>query len=151
MTYVARAYIGGNENVDFDSWSYTGGQLAGVAAAYIIGAQGAELKVSKNLRLALYGNRPGHPTGRFPRYHRRQFDASGRVPDGGSLNWHRPWDPVRWPLRRRPPDTLGRPAGYWGIASLGTFGCAHSHEESGERHAYRYGAAAIEQFGLAVQ
>ena len=48
---------------------------------------------SKNFRIAFFGNRTGHPTGKFPHYHRH---VPGRKPGttkpGGSVDRHRPWD-----------------------------------------------------------
>ncbi len=41
---------------------------------------------SGNFRAAPWGNRTGHPTGRFPHYHR------GYKGPGGSTKRHRPWD-----------------------------------------------------------
>jgi len=55
-------------------------------------SSGWELKIGKNLRLAPFGNRTGHPFGRWPHYHRRITDASGNTIPGGSMKWHRPWE-----------------------------------------------------------
>lgn len=45
-------------------------------------------------RIAPFGNRTGHPTGRFPHYHRRVPDPSkpGQSLEGQSIKRHRPWD-----------------------------------------------------------
>jgi len=53
---------------------------------------GKELSFGPNFRIAPLGNRTGHPTGKFPHYHRRRFDSKGRVPRGQGLDRHRPWD-----------------------------------------------------------
>jgi hypothetical protein len=45
-----------------------------------------------HFRVALFGNRRGHPLGRYPHYHRRRLDASGRTLDGHSIGRHRPWE-----------------------------------------------------------
>lgn len=46
----------------------------------------------KKFRLAPFGNRTGHPTGRWPHYHRRGVDKSGKTKPGQSVKRHRPWD-----------------------------------------------------------
>ncbi len=44
-------------------------------------------------RWAPWGNRTGHPTGRWPHYHRRKTDPNtGQTVPGGSRKRHRPWD-----------------------------------------------------------
>jgi hypothetical protein len=55
-------------------------------------ATGAELSIGRNFRLALWENRTGHPTGRFPHYHRRGTDANGNMRPGQGIGRHRPWD-----------------------------------------------------------
>lgn len=72
------------------------GQAAGlVIDAYVAvrGAQGKEIKVGDNLRIAPTGNRTGHPVGRFPHYHHRIVGPDGKTIPGGSMKWHRPWEP----------------------------------------------------------
>lgn len=68
---------------------FTGGLAGG--AGYGI-RTGREIVFSKNLRIALFGNRTGHPTGRFPHYHRRGILPSGKVRPGQGIRRHRPWD-----------------------------------------------------------
>jgi len=72
------------------------GQAAGlVIDAYIAvrGVQGKEIKIGDNLRIAPTGNRTGHPVGRYPHYHRRIVGPNGKTIPGGSMKWHRPWEP----------------------------------------------------------
>jgi RHS repeat-associated protein len=72
------------------------GQAAGlVVDAYVAvrGAQGKEIKIGDDLRIAPTGNRTGHPTGRFPHYHRRIVGPDGKTVPRGSMKWHRPWEP----------------------------------------------------------
>jgi len=72
------------------------GELAGgFMLAPIFGGviRGSEYGIGINgARIAPFGNRTGHPTGRFPHYHRRVLDSKGNVKPGGSLKRHRPWD-----------------------------------------------------------
>ena len=76
------------------------GQAAGEAAVIAVTYKtaqavraGREISRGKNLRIAPYGNRTGHPTGRFPHYHRRAINPkTGQPKTGGSLKRHRPWD-----------------------------------------------------------
>jgi hypothetical protein len=62
----------------------------GVSAA----AAGSEIAIGNNLRIALFGNRTGHVTGRLPHYHRRVFKNKrrGKVKPGQGMGRHRPWD-----------------------------------------------------------
>jgi RHS repeat-associated protein len=54
---------------------------------------GKEFKINNNFRIAPFGNRTGHPTGRFPHYHRRVIDkVTGQTKPGGAVGRHRPWD-----------------------------------------------------------
>ncbi len=47
----------------------------------------------KNWRIALFGNRTSHPTGKFPHYHRvRRDPKTGQTKPGQSMKRHRPWD-----------------------------------------------------------
>jgi RHS repeat-associated protein len=62
------------------------------AGAYAGYARGFEISIGKNFRLAPFGNRTGHPTGRFPHYHRRVFQKPGKVEKGQGIDRHRPWD-----------------------------------------------------------
>ncbi|MCH8543991.1 MAG: hypothetical protein LAT61_10515 [Alcanivorax sp.] len=54
---------------------------------------GKEFSFGRNLRVAPFGNRTGHPTGRLPHYHRRVVDPStGQTRPGQGIKRHRPWD-----------------------------------------------------------
>ncbi|MBO6524831.1 MAG: hypothetical protein JJ971_13450 [Balneolaceae bacterium] len=65
------------------------GLLYGGYKTVMFARYGGELSFGKNFRIAPFGNRTGHPTGRFPHYHRR----SGPNPrDGQGIGRHRPWD-----------------------------------------------------------
>jgi hypothetical protein len=86
---------------DTSSGYYTGGLVTGIGATAITGAgtgirgyrAGREIAgTSGNWRIAPFGNRTGHPTGRFPHYHRRGLDSSGNVRPGQGIGRHRPWD-----------------------------------------------------------
>jgi RHS repeat-associated protein len=65
------------------------GTLPGVAR---FARRGGEISIGANLRVAPFGNRTGHLTGRWPHYHRRVLDATGEIRPGGGLRRHRPWD-----------------------------------------------------------
>jgi hypothetical protein len=88
-----RGMMGTSDAVDFSSPEYLGGLVAGVALTTRGYATGAELSIGRNFRLAPWGNRTGHPTGRYPHYHRRGApDANGNTPAGQGIGRHRPWD-----------------------------------------------------------
>lgn len=53
---------------------------------------GREIQIGKNFRIAPFGNRTGHPIGRFPHYHRRVMDKSGETLPGQGIGRHRPWE-----------------------------------------------------------
>ncbi|MGL4745930.1 MAG: RHS repeat-associated core domain-containing protein, partial [Dermatophilaceae bacterium] len=53
---------------------------------------GREYKFGPNFRIAPFGNRTGHPTGRYPHYHRRVVDDTGETLPGQGIGRHRPWD-----------------------------------------------------------
>ena len=67
-----------------------------VAAVYVknMARFGREIKVGSNCRIAPFGNRTGHPTGKYPHNHRGVPDprkpGQGK-PDQG-IRRHRPWD-----------------------------------------------------------
>jgi RHS repeat-associated protein len=63
--------------------------VAGLARFVI---QGRELSFGKNWRIAPFGNRTGHPTGRWPHYHRRGLGPDGATSPGQGIGRHRPWD-----------------------------------------------------------
>lgn len=93
VTIAIRGVIGGNENVSFDSPAYLRGAVIGAFAGAFLQRKGAELKLGKDFRLAPYGNRTDHPTGRYPHYHRRIKDEFGNTVPGGGIGRHRPYDP----------------------------------------------------------
>ncbi|MGH9943950.1 MAG: DUF4214 domain-containing protein [Pyrinomonadaceae bacterium] len=45
------------------------------------------------LRIAPFGNRTGHPYGRWPHYHRQRIGPNGRVRYDQGMRRHRPWEP----------------------------------------------------------
>jgi hypothetical protein len=92
ITAGIRGLMGTNEAVDFSSPKYLGGLVAGVAVTTRGYATGAELSIGRNFRIAPWGNRTGHPTGRYPHYHRRGTDANGNTLPGQGIGRHRPWD-----------------------------------------------------------
>jgi RHS repeat-associated protein len=54
---------------------------------------GREISFGKDFRIALFGNRTGHPLGQFPHYHRRGVDsATGQTTAGQGIGRHRPWE-----------------------------------------------------------
>jgi RHS repeat-associated protein len=66
-----------------------GGTYVGNMARY-----GREIKIGSNCRIAPFGNRTGHPTGKYPHYHRGVPDPNspGHSLPGQSKKRHRPWD-----------------------------------------------------------
>ena len=69
--------------------------VAGIMGALLNGIRvGPELKIGKNARIAPFGNRTGHPTGRWPHYHRRVPNPAkpGQGMPGQGIGRHRPWD-----------------------------------------------------------
>jgi RHS repeat-associated protein len=93
---LVRDGLGVNDVVDFCSASYQLGQVAGVVHVTVLQYRGfttgREFAVGKNFRIAPWGNRTGHPTGRFPHYHRRGLAANGQTKPGQGISRHRPWD-----------------------------------------------------------
>lgn len=54
---------------------------------------GREIAFGKNVRIAPFGNRTGHPQGELPHYHRRGVDpATGQTTPGQGVGRHRPWE-----------------------------------------------------------
>jgi hypothetical protein len=54
---------------------------------------GREITFGKNVRIAPFGNRTGHPLGELPHYHRRGLDpATGQTRPGQGVGRHRPWE-----------------------------------------------------------
>ncbi|HEX2050194.1 MAG TPA: RHS repeat-associated core domain-containing protein [Actinomycetota bacterium] len=97
ITYWIRDQMGTNDVIDTSSGWYKGGFVGGVAnvaAINVLGyVRGAEFWIGRNLRIAPWGNRTGHPVGRYPHYHRRITGPDGKTVPGGSLKrWHRPWE-----------------------------------------------------------
>jgi hypothetical protein len=97
LTSVARQLAGIDGAVDTCSGTYKSGLVAGVVYSAALNgagyARGAELSMGRNFRLAPWGNRTGHPTGRFPHYHRRGVDPNtGQTLPGQGIGRHRPLD-----------------------------------------------------------
>lgn len=93
VTALIREATGTNDSVNFTSTAYVGGTLAGAAVTWRVFATGAELSIGRNFRLAPWGNRTGHPVGKYPHYHRRGTpDANGNTPAGQGISRHRPWE-----------------------------------------------------------
>ncbi|MFM6647620.1 MAG: RHS repeat domain-containing protein, partial [Dolichospermum sp.] len=56
-------------------------------------ARGKEFSFGKDVRVAPFGNRTGHPQGELPHYHRRGIDPStGQTSPGQGIARHRPWE-----------------------------------------------------------
>ena len=77
-------------------WEIFGIGRAGLGALRGIGSwirNGTEF-VGKNFRIAPFGNRTGHPTGKYPHYHRRVPHPTkpGEGAPGQGMKRHRPWD-----------------------------------------------------------
>jgi RHS repeat-associated protein len=54
---------------------------------------GREITFGKNVRIAPFGNRTGHPQGELPHYHRRGVDPiTGETKPGQGVGRHRPWE-----------------------------------------------------------
>ncbi|MBB5206478.1 RHS repeat-associated protein, partial [Inhella inkyongensis] len=92
ITAGIRGLMGTNDAVDFSSPEYLGGLVAGAVVTTRGYATGAELSIGRNFRIAPWGNRTGHPAGRYPHYHRRGTDANGNTLPGQGIGRHRPWD-----------------------------------------------------------
>lgn len=71
-----------------------GGRLAagGARSVWRAARDGRELQVGRNARLAPFGNRTGHPIGKYPHYHRRRIGADGKPLDSQGIGRHRPWE-----------------------------------------------------------
>lgn len=53
---------------------------------------GIEMNISKNFRIAPFGNRTGHQYGSFTHYHRRSLDTNGITRPGQGIGRHRPFE-----------------------------------------------------------
>jgi RHS repeat-associated protein len=102
-----RGALGVDGGVDKCSVAYEAGRYSGyvvglgaVGGALYRGYRlGREISFGKNFRIAPFGNRTGHPIGRFPHYHRRGVDsATGQTRPGQGIGRHRPWE-------KKSPDT----------------------------------------------
>lgn len=99
LTQWLREKTGIDNVVDKNSNTYNASLLAGIATPYTaygktisFALAGREIELgSKYFRLALFGNRTGHPTGKYPHYHRR-VQENGKTLPGQSDKRHRPWD-----------------------------------------------------------
>lgn len=76
----------------FDTFSTLAG--AGIGSGGLRGFRaGKEITFGRNFRIAPFGNRTGHATGRFPHYHRRGIDPNtGLTRPGQGIGRHRSWD-----------------------------------------------------------
>ena len=82
-------------NKTMESLGNAGGQVIffkSLAEVSDYARYGREIKIGKNCRIAPFGNRTGHPVGRWPHYHRRIVGPNGETVPGGSMKWHRPWE-----------------------------------------------------------
>jgi RHS repeat-associated protein len=69
-----------------------GDTAVGCAVGCMVGL-GTEIPFGKNFRVALFGNRTGHPIGKYPHYHRRGIPGlDGKTPEGQGIGRHRPWE-----------------------------------------------------------
>lgn len=77
-------------DVNVCSWGYGYANRIGQleqAGLFAVGyLRGAEITFGRNFRIAPFGNRTGHPVGRYPHYHRRYPGP------GGGIGRHRPWE-----------------------------------------------------------
>ncbi len=96
-----RSAFGVDGGVNPLSMEYGLGYVTGVSvdAAILGGAAirgyraGSEIFYGKNLRIAQFGNRTGHPLGEYPHYHRRQIDLNtNQTVPGQGIGRHRPWE-----------------------------------------------------------
>ncbi|OYU69721.1 MAG: hypothetical protein CFE28_06720 [Alphaproteobacteria bacterium PA2] len=71
-----------------------GAAFGGIAEVGSLALVGKEFTIAKNLRIAPFGNRTGHPTGELPHYHRSVPNPkrAGHSMPGQSMKRHRPWD-----------------------------------------------------------
>ncbi len=92
ITYGIREAMNIN-NVNMCSRSYLSG-VGGGLLVHVIGFRtGGELSIGRNIRIAPWGNRTGHPAGELPHYHRRgKIGIDGRPLPGQGKNRHRPWE-----------------------------------------------------------
>jgi RHS repeat-associated protein len=66
--------------------------VIGVAGVGRFAKLGRELRFGKNFRISPFGNRTGHPVGRWPHYHRRGPQIGGQTRPGQGIGRHRPWE-----------------------------------------------------------
>ena len=65
--------------------------IAGAYACRKLFQEGSEFVIGQNWRIAPFGNRSGHPIGRWPHYHRRGTPGpDGKTPPGQGIGRHRP-------------------------------------------------------------
>jgi RHS repeat-associated protein len=105
------AAVGGGIDLGIELWRHDGdfdcvnwrNVAVGTAIGALTGAGGVvarfailgrEIKFGRNLRIAPFGNRTGHPIGRFPHYHRRGAPdpVTGQTRPGQGIGRHRPWE-----------------------------------------------------------
>ena len=96
-----RGILGIDGGIDPTSTEYGAGYVTGTTATTTLitrGAlrgyrTGAEIRIGNNARIAPFGNRTGHPIGRYPHYHRRGIDpATGATRPGQGIGRHRPFE-----------------------------------------------------------
>ncbi len=84
------------EIAQMEGQAQLGGTLLGMhpgAGASRFAAEGRELTFGRNWRFAPFGNRTGHPYGRWPHYHRRgPAGPDGQTIPGQGIKRHRPWE-----------------------------------------------------------
>jgi len=94
-------YQAAYQDASRDNWYLAIPVAAAVAAPVVLppliegglfALAGRELAFGKNFRIALFGNRTGHPLGRWPHYHRRGLGPDGATRAGQGIGRHRPWE-----------------------------------------------------------
>ncbi|MCA9581842.1 MAG: hypothetical protein KC416_08605, partial [Myxococcales bacterium] len=96
LTALIRRGADIDDSVDY-CVAYGLGAVAGAATQAYFYRKGPEIPIGGG-RVAPWGNRTGHPTGRFPHYHRRKPHpnprraANGESAPGQGIGRHRPLD-----------------------------------------------------------
>lgn len=94
----------GVNGIDPNSQEYGLGYATGLTTTTAVLTRGAlrgyrsghEIRLGTNSRIAPFGNRTGHPIGRYPHYHRRGIDpTTGLTRPGQGIGRHRPWEKKR--------------------------------------------------------
>lgn len=97
LNAITDAIIELGPNRAMETLGDAGGQVIfykGAAQAVQMARYGREKVIGPNCRIAPFGNRTGHPTGRWPHYHRRVPDPMrpGEGLRDQGIRRHRPWD-----------------------------------------------------------